>query len=93
MNSLGEAIGNNFYALSLMWRICPKLVIHRAITRFLGYFEWLFYSAFFMKYVINSLVSEKEISSILFFVIITIGVFGCISLYNSYVKGMVDPHR
>lgn len=91
MNSFIETIKNNTYALKLMWKICSSQVIHKAITRFLGYFEWLFYSAFFMKHVINSLVTEEKISSIILFVVVTIGVFGCISLYNSFVKGVVEP--
>ena len=90
MNSFIETIKNNTYALKLMWKICSSQVIHKAITRFLGYFEWLFYSAFFMKHVINSLVTEEKISSIILFIVVTIGVFGCISLYNSFVKGAVE---
>lgn len=86
-----EAIRNNLYALRLMWRICPPQVLHRAITRFLGYFEWLFYSAFFMRFVINALETEKEFSSIMIFVGVTVAVFAGISLYNSYVNGVVAP--
>ena len=45
-----RALQNNFYACGLLKKICPSLVGHLAISRFLGYFEWLFYSAFFMRY-------------------------------------------
>jgi len=51
----GRAIANNIYACRLLVKICPSLVVHNAVNMFLGYFEWLFYSAFFMRYVINSL--------------------------------------
>ena len=54
MNKGKEAFHNNLYALRLMWQICPSQVLHKAITRFLGYFEWLFYSAFFMRFVIKA---------------------------------------
>lgn len=50
-----RALKNNLYACSLLKKICPSLVVHQGVSRFLGYFEWLFYSAFFMRYVINSL--------------------------------------
>ena len=50
-----RAFWNNLYALRLLWQISPGLVIHKAVTRLLGYFEWLFYSAFFMRYVIQAL--------------------------------------
>ena len=48
-----RAIKNNLYELKLGWQIAPELVIHMAVARVLGYFEWLFYSAFFMRYVIT----------------------------------------
>lgn len=91
MKNKMRAIRNNGYALKLMWQICPSQVIHMAIVRILGYFEWLFYSAFFMRYVINALETEQEFSSIMTFLAITIGVFASISLYNNYVNGKVMP--
>ena len=91
MKTWKTTLANNRYALRLMWKISPRHVIHRAITRFLGYFEWLFYSAFFMRYVINALETEQEFSAIMVFVGITILVFASISLYNSYVTGTVQP--
>ncbi len=86
-----KAIQNNVYALRLLWQICPSQVVHMAVVRLLGYFEWLFYSAFFMRYVINALETEQEFASIMKFLGITIAVFAGISLYNSYVNGKVLP--
>lgn len=88
---ISHAFRNNVYALRLLWKICPRLVVHQAITRFLGYFEWLFYSAFFMRYVINALETEQEFSSIMMFLGVTITVFASISLYSCYVEGTVQP--
>ena len=82
---------NNVYALRLLWKLCPQLVVHGAIVRVLGYFEWLFYSAFFMRYVINALETEAELASILTFLGVTICVFAGMSLYNNYVEGRVLP--
>ncbi len=86
-----EAFHNNIYALRLMWQICPGQVLHKAITRFLGYFEWLFYSAFFMRFVVKALEMGREFSAIMIFVGVTVAVFAGISLYNSYVEGTVTP--
>lgn len=91
MNKGKEAFQNNLYALRLMWKICPRQVLHKAITRFLGYFEWLFYSAFFMRFVIRALETEQEFSSIMIFVGVTVAVFAGISLYNSFVNGTMTP--
>ena len=54
-----NAVRNNFYALRLVWKMCPRMVVHMACSRALYYFGWLFYSAFFMRYVINALQSGQ----------------------------------
>ena len=84
-------VRNNFYALRLCWKLCKRQVIHRAISRFLYYVGWLFYSAFFMRYVINALQEGKTFGAIMIFVGITVGIFASMSLYNSYILGVVAP--
>ena len=37
-----NAVKNNFFALKLLWSICPKLVVHKAIRVILDYAGWLF---------------------------------------------------
>ena len=91
MNKGKEAFHNNLYALKLMWQICPGQVLHKAVAQFLGYFEWLFYSAFFMRFVIKALETEQEFSAIMIFIGATVAVFAGISLYYSYVNGTVTP--
>ena len=86
-----NAVRNNFYALRLVWKICPAPVIHMAVARLLSYFGWLFYSAFFMRYVINALQSGESFKSIMIFIGFTIAVFASMALYNSYIQGYVAP--
>lgn len=86
-----RAFRNNAYAIGLHGRICPGLVIHKAVMRLLGYFEWLFYSAFFMRYVIQALETKQEFSALMVFLCITVSVFAAISMYYSYVNGRVIP--
>ena len=86
-----RALQNNFYACSLLKKICPSLVGHLAISRFLGYFEWLFYSAFFMRYVINSLEAGDSFGTIMVFVGIVVAVSGAMSLYNNILNGHIMP--
>ncbi len=82
---------NNLYALRLGWQMAPGAIVHMAVSRVLGYFEWLFYSAFFMRYVINAMETEQEVSSILIFLGITVTVFALMSLYQNYLNGKVVP--
>ncbi len=84
-----RALKNNIYACGLLFNICPSLVVHKAVSRFLGYFEWLFYSAFFMRYVINSLENGDSFGHIMIFVIIVGVVSGGMSLYNGFLNGSI----
>ncbi|MDD6034785.1 MAG: ABC transporter ATP-binding protein [Lachnospiraceae bacterium] len=86
-----RALKNNLYALKLGWQMAPGPIVHMAVSRVLGYFEWLFYSAFFMRYVINAMETEQEVASILTFLGITVLVFASMSLYNNYLEGKVWP--
>lgn len=82
MNKQHRAFRNNLYALRLLWKICPRQVIHKALMRLLGYCEWLFYSAFFMRYVVHALETKQEFSALMTFLMITVTVFAAISLGN-----------
>ncbi len=86
-----SAVRNNFYALSLVWKMCPGPVIHMAVARLLSYFGWLFYSAFFMRYVINALQAGETFQAIMIFIGITVAVFAAMALYNSFIQGYVSP--
>ena len=86
-----HAVRNNIYALRLVWKMCPRRVVHMALARLLYYFGWLFYSAFFMRYVINALQTGETFRAIMIFIGITIAVFASMALYNSFIQGSVKP--
>ena len=86
-----NAVRNNFYALRLVCKMCPRVVVHMAMLKALYYFGWLFYSAFFMRYVINALQAGETFQAIMIFIGITVAVFASMSLYNSYYMGYVKP--
>lgn len=86
-----RAVQNNFFALRLVWKMCPGPVVHMAIARLLYYFGWLFYSAFFMRYVINALQTGETFKAIMIFIGITVAVFASMALYNSFIQGYVAP--
>lgn len=84
-------VKNNIYVLKLLYSICKQRVIHSATSRFLYYFEWIFYSAFFIRFVINSAANGESFERILFFLGVTILVFGGLSFYNSYLQSGIKP--
>ena len=86
-----RAVQNNLYAMKLLWKICPSLVVHKGVSCFLGYFEWLFFSAFFMRYVINSLQNGDSFEKIMIFVVIVVAVEAAMALYDRILNGAVYP--
>ena len=86
-----NTVKNNFFALSQVWKMCPRLVIHLAFSKVLYFFGWLFYSAFFMRFVINALQAGQNFRAIMTFIAITIAVFASMAFYNSYILGAVRP--
>jgi ATP-binding cassette subfamily B protein len=86
-----RAIQNNFYALGLLWKICPSLAVHQGVMRFLGYFEWLFYSAFFMRHVINSMENGDGFSKIFIYIVVVVCVYGGMMFYENIFSGAILP--
>ena len=86
-----RAVANNLFAMNLLGKICPSMVVHKCISCFLGYFEWLFYSAFFMRYVIDSLSNGDSFRKIMVFVVIVASVEGLMTLYDRVLVGRTFP--
>ena len=86
-----RAVSNNLFAVGLLRRICPSMVVHQAISRFFSYFEWLFYSAFFMRYVIDALDRGDTFRKIMVFIVIVAVVEAGLSLYDKALSGRIYP--
>ncbi len=82
---------NNIYAVKLLWSFSRSRVIHIAIKQLTGYFEWLFYQIFFLKYIVNSLEKGYEFDGVFKLMQIFFGIFTLMALYNSYTRGVVTP--
>lgn len=87
----GSVIKNNWYALKLGYSISKRRVIHAFITRFLSYFEWVFFSAFFMRHIVDSLDKEQEPIYIFAFVFGSGLLFCLINMYNNYMENVTFP--
>lgn len=90
-NSKSKIIQNNIYILKLLYSICKSRVIHTALSRFLFYFEWIFYSGFLIRYVIKSVEEKQGFPRIRIFLIIIIVIFCLLSIYNNYVEYGITP--
>ena len=86
-----RAIQNNVYAIKMMCGFSKKRVFHMALTSFLDYFTWVFYSAFFIRYLVGAIQKKQGFLEILQFVLIAGAFFATTSFYSSYVEGKINP--
>ncbi len=86
-----RAVKNNVYALKLLNQMCKGRVVHNGVMQFLSYFQWIFYSAFFMRYIVKALSEERAFGEIMAFLVITTVVEGAMSIYDNYCQGKVMP--
>ena len=86
---LFAALRNNIYAMRLGSEISRSRVIHALFVKLFHYFEWIFFSAYFLKYIVNALDTGQDAKSIFTFILICGAVFFCINLYRDYVENVV----
>lgn len=90
-NGKNNLIKNNMYILKMLIGISKKRVVHSAMNRFLNYFEWIFYSAFFIRFVISSVEAQLSFERIMMFLFVTMLVFCALSIYNNYFENGIKP--
>lgn len=85
------ALYNNIYVMKLGSEISRSRVIHALFMKIFYYFDWIFFSAYFLKYIVNALDTGKDAKSIFGFILVCGTVFFCINLYRDYVENVVVP--
>lgn len=86
-----SSVKNNIFAMKMGWELSKGRIIHEFILAALGYFEWIFFSAVFMRYIINAIENEKSFEYILHFILVTFIIFAVIALYRSYCGNVTFP--
>ena len=82
---------NNIYATKTIWHLSKSRVVHAAVSSAIGYFEWLFASVFFMRFIIGAIENRQDFMYIAMFLVIATFVIGACSLYVNYVEWVVSP--
>lgn len=82
---------NNLFAMKLGFATSKPIVLHSLFTSMFGYFEWIFYSAFFMRFIIDALDQEKGFREIISFILASCVLFIAFALYHNYVLNVVQP--
>lgn len=89
--SFTETLKNDWYAIKLGYSIQKSLVVHALFMRMAGYFEWVFFDAIFLRYIVDALDQNKDFHAILTFILICGAVFFLLNLYTNYVENVVYP--
>lgn len=82
---------NNLYALKLLFKLSPGIVYCRGFRRIIGYAEWLFYSAFFMRYIVYAYENNESFGKIALFLGIVAAVFAFVTVYKNFDDGYATP--
>ncbi len=64
-----SVIKNNFYFLSLLWKISPLYIILSFLIELFGYAGWTFYGVYFIEYLFGSEIGSRSFMSTLIFII------------------------
>lgn len=88
---LFTALRNNIYVMKLGSEISPSRVVHALFMKIFYYFDWIFFSAYFLKHIVNALDAGEDAENIFLFILVCGAVFFCINLYRDYVENVVVP--
>ena len=89
--SLKQAINNNIYAFRLLASVSKTRAFHLIMTSAIYYFDWIFYSAVFMRFVLQAIEHQKSFNEILYFIALVSLIFIAVILYQIYVANVSDP--
>lgn len=82
---------NIFYAVKMLWGINRRIVYHTALVNAVEYFGWVFYSLFFIRYLISAIERQENFGHIMAFILLSGFVFFLFALYNAYIEGTFRP--
>ncbi len=88
-----ETVKNNFYAMGFVWSMSKSYVIHAFLCNALGYFNWIFFSAYFIRYIIQAITSGEAVSTVYFYIGMVAVVMSILVLYDGYVGKVMRPLR
>ena len=86
-----HVIKNNLYAVKMLFKICPVLVINKGFVKLADYVEWLFYSGFYMRFIVYGLENGKSYTFFLIYLGVSALIYMIIELYFLINQGYVDP--
>lgn len=87
----GRIIKNNWYAMKEAVSIAPKRVWVALISRLVEYMLWVFYSAFFVRYILDALEQEKPLKEVLLAIMLIGGGSLLLEMFLFYCQDVWFP--
>lgn len=86
-----ETIKNDCYALKFGFSIEKNLVVHSFFIQALGYFEWVFFNAVFVRHIVGALDQNQDFQVVFRFILLCGALFFLLGVYKNYVENVVYP--
>ena len=86
-----KTLQNDWYALKMGYSFSKSLVINAFIMEALGYFEWVFFDAIFLREIVNGLDNQVGFPRIFAFILICGAFFALTNLQYNYGENVVIP--
>lgn len=87
----GRIIRNNLYAMKEAMEISKRRVLCSLLKRLIEYLIWVFYSAFFVRYILDALEQEKPLKEVLTAILLIGGVSLVLELFLYYCSNVWFP--
>lgn len=87
----GQILRNNLYAVKQAMAISKKRVVCSIIKRLIEYFLWVFYSAFFVRFILDALEEKRPLREILLAVALIGSVSLILELFLYYCDNILFP--
>jgi ATP-binding cassette subfamily B protein len=94
MNKQGgktRALKNSIFSMRLMWEINKGSLINGMLSNTFGYFGWVFYSVFFIRYLVGAIERSEDFNTILVYILVSGAFFMTAGLYDAYLNGSFYP--
>lgn len=86
-----QILRNNAYAVKLAMAISKKRVVCAVIKRLIEYLLWVFYSAFFVRFILDAIEQRRPLKEILSAILVIGGVSLLLELFLYYCDNVLFP--
>ena len=86
-----EIFKNNIYAVKLAFSLSKSRVLHSFLTQIISQLLWVFYSAYFVRFVINVIQNELPVNQIIINIFVIGGISLLLQIYMYYCSNVIFP--